>query len=116
MPSAEAQVLRARVLARWTSLHAFCRAHPELTRSTVYMVLSGRYAGNSERQLAVIERTLDAPPQEEHAPALPSALTLAETLQRIRCGECRKYGKRHCPRCRTRTEHEAAALFQRLFV
>ena len=112
---ATAAALRARVLARWPSLHAFCRAHPELTRSTVYMVLAGQYPGNMDRQLAVIERALDAPPQKEDTPPPPSAAVMAEALQRIRCGECRKYGRRQCPRCRTRTEKEARELFARLY-
>lgn len=113
MPSAAAESLRARVLDRWPTLHAFCRAHPELKRSTVYMVLAGQYPGNAEKQLERIALALDA--GEREVPPAVTAEGMAEALQHIRCGQCRKYGKRQCPRCRTRTGMEARALFARLF-
>lgn len=47
-----ASELKDAVLARYRSVYAFCRAHPEMKRATVYLVLSGRYPGNgmSRRQ------------------------------------------------------------------
>lgn len=111
MPSPEA--LRAQVLARWGSVHAFCRAHPELTRSAVYMTLAGTYAGDEKKQCALIAAALAAPPQQEQA--APSAITLAANLQRVRCSLCRKQGKRQCRRCRARTAQEAQQLFLLLY-
>lgn len=50
--------LRERILESHVSIHAFCRAHPELKRATVYMVLSGRYPGKTDVQLARIGAAL----------------------------------------------------------
>lgn len=49
--SSYADRLRERILESHVSIHAFCRAHPELKRATVYMVLSGRYSGKTDVQL-----------------------------------------------------------------
>ncbi len=54
----EADTLRAQVLERYTSIYAFCRAHPELKRATVYLVLSGRYPGKWSFQAARIRAAL----------------------------------------------------------
>lgn len=51
--------LRARIVERYGSLHAFCKAHPELKRSSVYLVMSGRYPGRSENQTVRIEAALE---------------------------------------------------------
>ena len=54
----EVDGLRAQVLDRYVSVHAFCRAHPELKRATVYLVLSGRYPGKWSDQAARIREAL----------------------------------------------------------
>ena len=54
----EVDGLRAEVLARYASVYAFCRAHPELKRATVYLVLSGRYLGKWSFQAARIRAAL----------------------------------------------------------
>lgn len=102
--------LKQRILARYKSPHAFCRATPEVRRSTVYQVLAGKYPGNTGRQ---IERILAALAGNETRPLFPpglSALEAYEVLQETKCAHCRKLDKRACPDCRTQTEREAQAL------
>lgn len=50
-----ASELKEAVLARYRSVYAFCRAHPEIKRATVYLVLSGRYPGKWNEQAAKIQ-------------------------------------------------------------
>ena len=98
--------LRARIVERYGSLHAFCKAHPELKRSSVYLVMSGRYPGRSENQTVRIEAALSAPPM--------SAEDMADALQEIRCSNCRLLDRRNCLECRTRTRREAEELHARM--
>lgn len=129
----EVDSLRAQVLERYTSVYAFCRAHPELKRATVYLVLSGRYPGKWSFQAARIRAALamlspsvsgkdpltTAATGAEKAPEAPApGMTrevLAETLQSIRCAHCRRLDRRECMACRDQTEREGKELFGRLF-
>lgn len=108
--------LKADILKRYASIHAFCKAHPELSRASVYLALSGKYPGNSGNQAARIRAAL-AKPQEIPPQALPqvSATTLADTLQEIRCAHCRRLDRRECMACRDQTGREGNELFSRLF-
>lgn len=112
----EVEGLRAQVLDRYASVHAFCRAHPELKRATVYLVLSGRYPGNWGAQAARIRAALAGTTETPVAPA-PGVKreTVAETLQAIRCAHCRRLDRRDCVACRDQTEREGKELFARLF-
>lgn len=111
----EVDRLRAQVLDRYTSVHAFCRAHPELTRGTVYLVLSGNYPGKISTQASKIRAAL-ATPEEKASIPVPSITgeVVAETLQKIRCVHCRRLDRRACPVCREQTEREGKELFARL--
>ena len=113
----DADSLRARILERHASIHAFCRAHPELKRSTVYLVLSGRYPGNWNSQSARILAALDDRPKREVHAIMPTMTreTLVEILQQIRCAHCRRLDRRECMACRDQTEREGKELFIRLF-
>ena len=117
----EVDGLRARILERHASVHAFCRAHPELKRATVYLVLSGRYPGNAGRQAARIraalagEREAHAETAGGHGPWRVEREAVVETLQRIRCEHCRRLDRRDCMACRNQTEREGKDLFTRLF-
>lgn len=108
--------LRALVLERYASIHAFCRCHPELKRSTVYAVVSGHYPGNLPRQAAIIRAAALGDPRPEIT-AIPSATQedVAEALQNIRCNNCRRLDRRNCPECRMQTEREARELYDILF-
>lgn len=108
--------LREQVLERYSTIYAFCRAHPELKRATVYLVLSGRYPGKSEAQAEKIRAALHGTP-EVPAPVAPGLTReqTAEALQEIRCGNCRRLDRRGCGDCRTQTEREARELYSRLF-
>ena len=112
----EADTLRAQVLERYTSIYAFCRAHPELKRTTVYLVLSGRYPGKWSFQAARIRAALTGAGEKPEAPA-PGVTreAVAETLQKIRCKHCRRLDRRECMACRDQTEREGKELFSRLF-
>ncbi|WP_300803226.1 hypothetical protein [uncultured Desulfovibrio sp.] len=117
----EVDGLRARILERHASVHAFCRAHPELKRATVYLVLSGRYPGNADRQAAKIRAAL-AEEREPHTGATDGYVprrvereAVVETLREIRCAHCRRLDRRECVACRQQTEREGDELFSRLF-
>ena len=103
--------LRQVVLAKYRSVHAFCKAHPDLNRSTVYQVLGGRYAGNVDRQQALIRATVHETRHGE-APAapLPEVEALAEVLQASKCARCRRPDRRGCRGCRLQTAREAQAV------
>lgn len=103
--------LRAAVLARYRSIHAFCKAHAELKRATVYLVLSGKYPGNTARQEAQIREALgDIPPAASPVP--PERI--AEVLQACKCAHCRRPNRRGCRGCRNQTAREVAALTEYL--
>lgn len=110
--------LRARIVERYGSLHAFCKAHPELKRSSVYLVMSGRYPGRSENQTVRIEAALEGnihTARSGLASAPPmSAEDMADALQEIRCSNCRLLDRRSCLECRTRTRREAEELHARM--
>lgn len=112
----EVDALRASVLERYASIYAFCRAHPELKRATVYLVLSGQYPGKWNLQAARIRAALTGAgePTEVPAPGVTREV-LAETLQSIRCAHCRRLDRRECMACRDQTEREGKELFGRLF-
>jgi len=109
--------LRGEVLERYASIHAFCREHAELKRATVYMVLSGRYPGRVETQIAKIRAALMSVPGRKAESVMPG-MTREETveaLQNIRCAHCRRLDRRGCHDCRRQTEREARDLYTRLF-
>ena len=112
----EVDTLRVRILERHRSVHAFCRAHPELKRSTVYLVLSGRYPGNGNAQAARIRTALAGPKAapERTVPGMTGE-DVAEALQSIRCAHCRRLDRRECRACRDQTEREGKELLGRLF-
>ena len=105
----ELDAVRQAMLARYRSAHAFCRSHPELKRSTVYLALSGKYPGNVARQLAKIAGALSGMAPAQDRPAI-SAAEAYGVLQDAKCAHCRRLDKRACPECRTQTTREAQAL------
>lgn len=107
--------LKTEVLERFTSIHAFCKAHPELSRSTVYQTLSGKYPGNFSHQAAKIRAALSGQQIQEIARPEVSANVISETLQDVRCANCRRLNRRECVACRAQTEREATELYGRLF-
>lgn len=103
--------LKDAIAGRHLTIHAFCRRHQELSRSTVYQVLAGRYAGNMARQAAKIRAALEASPPVVHG---VSAGAIAEVLQGVKCERCRRADRRGCRGCRVQTGREAEAV-ARLF-
>ncbi|NCC91710.1 MAG: hypothetical protein EOM10_00270 [Opitutae bacterium] len=103
--------LRQVILAKFQSVHAFCRTHPELTRSTVYQALNDTYPGNASRQLTRIRAALaDSPEPTAPAVLVPDQETLEEVLQASRCRHCRRPDRRGCRGCRLQTRRDAQAL------
>lgn len=114
------QDLKAAIISRHGSIHAFCRRHAgegagQLKRSTVYMVLAGRYPGKVAPQLAKICAALaeaDGANTSDPVflPTLPSSEVLTTALQNIRCKHCRTLDKSRCGGCRVQTSREAEEL------
>lgn len=107
---ANLDALRQEILERYKTPHAFCRANPEIKRSTVYMLLSGKYPGDAEKQAQRIRAALAG---HAFVPEVRPTLTAQEAytvLQDTKCAHCRKLDKRVCPECRTLTVKEAQAV------
>jgi hypothetical protein len=102
--------LRQAVVARHGSIHAFCKRHPELTRSTVYQVMNDRYPGNVARQSAIIREALEGGPAGPARISVPSAQDMAGVIIAARCARCRRPDRRGCRGCRMQAEREAQAL------
>jgi len=94
--------LRSEILTRFHTVHQFCRAvRQRINRSTVYMVLSGRYGGNVPRQVARIREVLAGGGQEQR---------MFEAIKRVACGRCRVHGA--CSRCDDLFRAQATAAKQ----
>ena len=112
-----AEALKTEILERFASIHAFCKAHSELSRGTVYQTLSGRYAGSFENQAKKIRAALENPdkkPQIKEDFQI-DADVLGEELQAIRCQNCRRLNRRECMACRDQTIREATELHKRVY-
>lgn len=80
----------------------------------MYLVLSGKYPGNAEKQAGKIETALSG---EAPLPDARPQLTAGEAyavLQETKCVHCRKFDKRSCPECNTQTAREAQAIAEHL--
>jgi hypothetical protein len=103
--------LRQTIRERYKSCHAFCRDTPELKRSTVYLVLSGKYPGNADRQIVKIETALSGKAALPAQKAIIGAQEAYTVLQEAKCAHCRKLEKgRICTECNMQTMREAQAL------
>ena len=107
------ETIKKAIRERLGTIHAFCRAHPELKRATVYLVLSGRYPGNQDRQATKIEAALTGA-TEALRPEVISAEEAYTVLQNAKCAHCRRLDKRGCSECNRQTEREAEALAEYL--
>jgi hypothetical protein len=82
---------------------------PQIKRSTVYMILSGKYPGNTDRQIERIFAIMEGEAQPERRPAV-TAQEAYTVLQEAKCAHCRRLDKRACADCNTQTAREAQAL------
>ena len=83
--------IRRQVIVRFGTIHAFAKGRPGgLARSTVYMVLSGKYGGDFGRQLTRIRAALGAPREG-----------IFDILREVACRRCRKKRRRskQCEKC-----------------
>lgn len=106
--------MHTEILRRFGSIHAFCKRHPQMGRSTVYQVIRGRYCGNAEKQTRRICRALEGKDRAEL-----DAEALGKVLEREACAVC-DAGKRRCrkmrPQCKglwKRQAEAALAVFYR---
>lgn len=91
MEPLELDELKSRVAARFGTIHAFAKKRPGgLARSTVYLVLSGKYGGNIDRQVERIRAALGENGQD-----------VFDILKKVACARCRKKRRRskQCERC-----------------
>lgn len=82
---------------RYGSIHAFCVAHSELPRTTVYAVLGGSYGGDEGRQLGRIFATLDESTGGQ-AQDMPGLTELEEVIRDAACQRC-PVPTAQCRRC-----------------
>lgn len=105
--STELERLREEIVARHGSVHAFCRQHKDLKRSTVYAVLAGNFKGESREQALRIREALNGSGMQQEKPTVEK---IGSVLQQAKCQGCRPVTRRKCQRCRERTEMEARAV------
>lgn len=102
--------VQSEILARHSSVHAFCRDTPGISRSTVYLLLAGKYPGNVDKQVRRIREALAGTPErKEEAPAM-TATEAYTVLLDTKCAHCRRLDKSGCRECRTQTLREAQAI------
>ena len=108
--------LKEKILGKFNSVHAFCKAHPELPRATVYLLLSGKYPAKSQKQIARIWKTLNTESIEavNQQPEI-TPITFCEELQSVKCANCRRLNRRECLSCRDQTSREGLELYSRLY-
>lgn len=93
------QSLRSEIEARFGSVHRFCRLHPALSRTTVYQVLTGKYGGNTDRQVKRIRDVLNEIGNERQ---------IMVTIKKTACARCNVKGD--CNRCDDLFQAQAKAV------
>lgn len=97
----ELDLIAREIEARYATVHQFCKLHRELNRSTVYMVLKGRYPGNMERQIGRLQEALQGVVSiEEKA---------FQAIRQIACDRC-VVTAQECCRCKKLFQDQARAV------
>lgn len=102
--------LRHKIIEKYGSIHNFCKLNENLTRAAVYLVFAEKYAGNTQKQLARIEKALD------NSEDVPKKITIEEqeileVLQQTKCSNCRLL-RPNCSECKRKSINEANAVYQ----
>lgn len=108
---ARLKAVQKAIKERYRTPHRFNRRNPEIKRSTLYLILAGKYPGNIEKQLYRIESCLaniQETPEKQHLTL--SAKDAYTVLQATKCANCRKLDKKMCSECNTQTMREAQAI------
>ena len=102
--------LKQKIIEKYGSTHAFCKACPHLNRSTVYQVLSGKYAGKLLKQIALIQIALlgDKTPIKN---VKIHENEILQILQNHKCNHCRLIHKKNCLDCKDKTIKEAHSVY-----
>lgn len=95
--------LQTEVKQRFGTIHRFCKQHPELNRSTVYMMFAGTYGGNKERQEDRIRMALNGESDTTRT---------FQAIKGVACAKCAVRGE--CSRCDALFEDQAREV-QKLF-
>lgn len=93
------------IKSKYGSIHALAKHRPGgLARSTLYQVLAGKYAGDTQKQLKRLADFLESGPPVENA--------VFETLKEVACGLCKRRPKRRkiCQKCFSLWQRQAEAL------
>lgn len=107
--------LKEKILERFKSVHAFCKANPEITRSTVYLILSGKYSGQYRVQADKILNILENARHETQNIAIVTQEKLHTKLQEYKCSQCRRLDSQACHGCRAQTIKEAFAMYEYIY-
>ena len=104
--------LRTAILAKNRSVYAFWKTNAKkVSKSVVVQVMSGKYPGNTERQIARIWGILEEAPKT----AVPALESLSAILESICCKHCaRKRKKRNCKQCRVLWHEQSTAILNLL--
>lgn len=99
------------IVQKHGTVHAFCAAHDELNRTTVYQVLNGSYKGNVGRQLARIKLVLNG--SASGATSTPGELE--EVIREAACSRCPlSHEATICARCAPLFTQQAQAVWEHL--
>ena len=102
--------LRQKIVKKYGSIHNFCKLNENLTRATVYLVFAEKYAGNTQKQLARIEKTLDNSEDVQKKVSIQQQ-EITDVLQNAKCAHCRLL-RPNCPECKRKSINEANAVYQ----
>lgn len=104
------EVLRHEIIEKYGSIHNFCKLNENLTRATVYLVFSGKYAGNMQKQMARIEQALDKNIAVQKKIFIEEQ-EISEVLQTAKCSNCRLL-RPNCPECKRKSLAEANTVYE----
>lgn len=80
--------VRIMIEERYGSVYRFTKAHPELSRSTVSMVIKGTYKGNIKRQLDRIVDVLNNKAMDDKVFSAIKGAACSKCTSKIDCAWC----------------------------
>ncbi|WP_320175772.1 hypothetical protein [Maridesulfovibrio sp.] len=97
----ERESLRAAIVNQHGTIHRFCRRNQQLNRPTVYLVLNGKYPGNTEKQIKKIKMALSGEDRSE---------SVFKAIKSEACKKCAVSGT--CNKCDRLFRSQAAAVLE----
>lgn len=105
----DVQELHQKIIKKFGSIHNFCKINENLNRSTVYLVLKGKYPGKINKQFRKIENALFENRKTDQTIKIDCS-EIITVLQNFKCNNCRLLRK-SCEDCRRKTANEATAVY-----